>query len=93
LDELPDITTVGDFVPGYEATSWQGLGAPRSIPADLIEKLNREVNAVLGDPKMEARIVDLGYTVFVSSPADFGIFIAAYTEKWAKVIKSSGAKM
>jgi len=93
LDVLPGIPTVGDFVSGYEATGWQGVGAPRSTPAAVIEKLNREINAVLADPKMKARIVDFGYTVFVSSPADFGTFIAAYTEKWAKVIKFSGAKI
>ena len=90
---LPDTPTVGDFVPGYEGIGWQGVGAPRSTPAAVIEKLNREINAVLADPKMKARIVDFGYTVFVSSPADFGTFIAAYTEKWAKVIKFSGAKI
>jgi tripartite-type tricarboxylate transporter receptor subunit TctC len=93
VDMLPDIPTVGDFVPGYEGTGWQGVGAPRSTPAAVIEKLNREINAVLADPKMKARIVDFGYTVFASSPADFGMFIAAYTEKWAKVIKFSGAKI
>jgi tripartite-type tricarboxylate transporter receptor subunit TctC len=93
LDVLSDIPTVGEFVPGYEATGWQGVGAPRSTPAAVIEKLNREINAVLADPKMKARIVDFGYTVFASSPADFGTFIAAYTEKWAKVIKFSGAKV
>jgi tripartite-type tricarboxylate transporter receptor subunit TctC len=93
VDVLPDIPTVGDFVPGYEGTGWQGVGAPRSTPAAVIEKLNREINAVLADPKMKARIVDFGYTVFASSPADFGTFIAAYTEKWAKVIKFSGAKI
>ena len=93
LDVLPGIPTVGDFVSGYEATGWQGVGAPRSTPAAVIEKLNREINAVLADPKMKARIVDFGYTVFASSPANFGTFIAAYTEKWAKVIKLSGAKI
>jgi tripartite-type tricarboxylate transporter receptor subunit TctC len=92
-DVLPGIPTVGDFVPGYEATGWQGVGAPRSTPAAVIEKLNREINAVLADPKVKARIVDFGYTVFASSPTDFGTFIAAYTEKWAKVIKFSGAKI
>ena len=92
-DVLPDVPTVSDFVPGYEATGWQGVGAPRSTPAEIIEKLNREVNAALVDPKMKARIADFGYTVFASSPADFGTFIAAYTEKWAKVIKFSGAKI
>ena len=84
---------MGDFVSGDEATGWQGVGAPRSSPAAVIEKLNREINAGLADPKMKARIVDFGYTVFASSPADFGTFIAAYTEKWAKVIKFSGAKV
>jgi tripartite-type tricarboxylate transporter receptor subunit TctC len=93
LDVLPGIPTVGDFVSGYEATGWQGVGAPRSTPAAVIEKLNREINAVLADPKMKARIVDFGYTVFASSPADFSTFTAAYTEKWAKVIKFSGAKI
>jgi tripartite-type tricarboxylate transporter receptor subunit TctC len=93
VDVLPDIPTVGDFVPDYEGTGWQGVGAPRSTPAAVIEKLNREINAVLADPKMKARIVDFGYTVFASSPADFGRFIAAYTEKWAEVIKFAGAKI
>ena len=90
---LPDIPTVGDFVPGYEGTGWQGVGAPRNTPAAIIDKLNREINAGLADPRMKARIADFGYTVFASSPADFGTFIAAYTEKWAKVIKFSGAKI
>jgi tripartite-type tricarboxylate transporter receptor subunit TctC len=90
---LPDIPTVGDFVPGYEGTGWQGIGAPRNTPAEIIDKLNKEINAGLADPRMKARIADFGYTVFASSPADFSIFIAAYTEKWAKVIKFSGAKI
>jgi tripartite-type tricarboxylate transporter receptor subunit TctC len=90
---LPDIPTVGDFVPGYEGTGWQGIGAPRNTPAEIIDKLNKEINAGLADPRMKARIADFGYTVFASSPADFSTFIAAYTEKWAKVIKFSGAKI
>jgi tripartite-type tricarboxylate transporter receptor subunit TctC len=90
---LPDIPTVGDFVPGYEGTGWQGVGAPRNTPAEIIDKLNKEINAGLADPRMKARIADLGGTVFASSPADFGTFIAAYTEKWAKVIKFAGAKV
>jgi tripartite-type tricarboxylate transporter receptor subunit TctC len=90
---LPDIPTVGDFVPGYEATGWQGVGAPRDTPAEIIDKLNEAINAGLADPKMKARIADFGYTVFASSPAGFATFIAAYTEKWAKVIKFSGAKI
>jgi tripartite-type tricarboxylate transporter receptor subunit TctC len=90
---LPDIPTVSDFVPGYEGTGWQGIGAPRNTPAEIIDKLNKEINAGLTDPRMKARIADFGYTVFASSPADFRTFIAAYTEKWAKVIKFSGAKI
>jgi tripartite-type tricarboxylate transporter receptor subunit TctC len=90
---LPDVPTVGDFVPGYEGTGWQGLGAPRNTPAEIIDKLNKEINAGLADPRMKARVADLGGTVFASSPADFGTFIAAYTEKWAKVIKFARAKV
>jgi tripartite-type tricarboxylate transporter receptor subunit TctC len=74
-------------------TGWQGVGAPRNTPAEIIDKLNKEINAGLADPRMKARIADFGYTVFASSPADFRTFIAAYTEKWAKVIKFSGAKI
>jgi tripartite-type tricarboxylate transporter receptor subunit TctC len=90
---LPDIPTVGDFVPGYEGTGWQGVGAPMNTSAEIIDKLNKAINAGLADPQMKARIADLGYTVFASSPAEFSTFIAAYTEKWAKVIKFSGAKI
>jgi len=89
---LPDIPTVGDFVPGYEGTGWQGVGAPRNTPAAIIDKLNREINAGLAEPRMKARITDFGYTVFASSPTDFGTFIAAYTEKWAKVIREANIK-
>jgi tripartite-type tricarboxylate transporter receptor subunit TctC len=89
---LPDIPTVGDFVPGYEARTWVGVGAPRNTPAQIIDKLNSEINAGLADPKMKARFADLGYTVFASSTADFSNFIIAFTEKWAKVIKFSSAK-
>jgi tripartite-type tricarboxylate transporter receptor subunit TctC len=90
---LPDIPTVNDFVSGYEASTVLGLGAPRNTPPEIIDKLNKEINAGLADPRMKARIADFGYAVFPSSPADFGTFIAAYTEKWAKVIKFSGAKV
>jgi tripartite-type tricarboxylate transporter receptor subunit TctC len=92
LDILPDVPTVGEFVPGYEGTGWQGIGAPKNTPTDIIDKLNKEINAALADPRMTARFADLGYMVFASSPAEFGKFIAAETEKWAKVIKSAGAK-
>jgi len=93
VEVLPDIPTVGEFVPGYEAVGWQGVGAPRTTPVEIIDKLNKEINAGLADPRIKARIADLGYTVLASSPADFGRFITAYTEKWAKVIKFSGAKV
>jgi tripartite-type tricarboxylate transporter receptor subunit TctC len=89
---LPDVPTVGEFVPGYEASAWYGLGAPKATPADIVDKLNREINAALADPKMKARLADLGGTVLALSPADFGKFIADETEKWAKVIKFAGVK-
>jgi len=89
---LPDVPAVHDFVPGFEGIGWQGLGAPRNTPSDVIMRLNREVNASLADPRLTARIADLGGTVFVSSPGDFRTFIADYTETWAKVIRFAGAK-
>jgi tripartite-type tricarboxylate transporter receptor subunit TctC len=89
---LPDVPTVGDFVPGYEASALQGIGAPKDTPAQIVEKLNKEINVGLADSKLKARFTDLGATVFVVSPADFGKFIADETEKWAKVIKFAGAK-
>jgi tripartite-type tricarboxylate transporter receptor subunit TctC len=89
---LPDVPTVGDFVPGFEASALQGIGAPKDTPAQIVEKLNKEINAGLADSKLQARFADLGATVFVVSPADFGKFIADETEKWAKVIKFAGAK-
>jgi tripartite-type tricarboxylate transporter receptor subunit TctC len=92
-DALPGIPTVAEFVPGYEASGLTGVGAPQDTPAEIIDKLNKEVNAGLSDPRMKARVTEFGYTVFASSPADFGTFIAAYTEKWAKVIKLTGAKV
>jgi tripartite-type tricarboxylate transporter receptor subunit TctC len=91
-DALPEVPTVGEFVPGYEASSWYGLGAPRNTPTEIIEKLNKEINADLADPKLNARLVDLGGTVLAGSPADFGKLLADETEKWAKVVKFSGAK-
>jgi len=89
---LPDVPTVGDFLPGYEASSWWGVSAPRNTPAAIIDKLNKEINAALADPKIKARFADLGGTVFPTSPADFGKFIADETEKWGKVIRAANIK-
>jgi tripartite-type tricarboxylate transporter receptor subunit TctC len=89
---LPDIPTVGEFVTGYEASGWQGVGAPRNTPVEIINKLNEEINAALTDPKMKARIADLGGTVRTGSPAEFRTFIGAYTEKWGKVIRAANIK-
>jgi tripartite-type tricarboxylate transporter receptor subunit TctC len=89
---LPDIPTVGEFVPGYEASTWYGLGAPRKTPAETIEKLNKEINAAFADSRMKARLADLGGMPLPGSPADFGRLIADETEKWARVVKFSGAK-
>ena len=91
-DVLPDLPTVGDFVPGYEASALQGMGAPKNTPAEIVDKLNKAVNLGLADPKLKARFIDLGATVFPVSPAAFGKFIVEETEKWGKVIKFSGAK-
>jgi tripartite-type tricarboxylate transporter receptor subunit TctC len=90
---LPDLPTVGEFVQGYEASSWYGVGAPKGTPTDIIDKLNEEINAGLADPKIRARLADLGGTVFSGSPADFGKFIADETEKWAKVIRAANIKL
>jgi len=89
---VPDVPTIGEFVPGYEASSWYGVGAPKATPAEIVDKLNNEINAGLADPKMKARLADLGEIPFPGSPADFGKFIAADTEKWAKVVKFTGIK-
>jgi tripartite-type tricarboxylate transporter receptor subunit TctC len=89
---LPDIPTVGDFVPGYEASAVFGLGAPKKTPDEIIDKLNKEIDAGLADPKLKARLVDLGGTVLVGSPADFGKLVTDDTEKWGKVIKFADIK-
>jgi tripartite-type tricarboxylate transporter receptor subunit TctC len=89
---LPELPTVGDFVPGYEATAWYGMGVPKNTPAEIIEKLNKEINAILADPKSKARLAELGASLLAGSPADFGKLVAEETEKWAKVVKFSGAK-
>jgi tripartite-type tricarboxylate transporter receptor subunit TctC len=89
---LPDIPTVNDFVSGYEASAEVGLGAPRNTPAEIIDTLNKEINAALADPKMKARLADLGGTVLAGSPADFGKLIADETEKWGNVIRALNIK-
>ena len=91
-EALPDLPPVGDFVPGYEASTWQGLGAPGNTPAEIVDKLNKEINAALSDPKIKARLADLGGTVLSGSPADFGRLIADETEKWGKVIRAANIK-
>jgi tripartite-type tricarboxylate transporter receptor subunit TctC len=91
-EALPDVPTVGEFVPGYEASSWSGLGAPRATPAEIVDKLNKEVNAALDDPKMKARLADLGGTPLPGSPVQFGKLIAEETEKWGKVIRAANIK-
>ncbi len=89
---LPDLPTVGEFVPGYEATGWFGIGAPRKTPVEIVDRLNREINAGLADAKLKARLADLGATVFVTSPADFASYLAAETEKWGKVVRTANLK-
>ena len=91
-EALPDIPTVSDFVPGYEASAWYGIGAPKNTPAEIVDKLNKEINAALSDPKIKARLADLGGTVLSGSPADFGKLIADETEKWGKVIRAANIK-
>ena len=83
---------MAEFLPGYEASGWFGIGAPRNTPVEVIDKLNKEINAGLADPKIKARFADLGGTPLVGSPADFSKLIAEETEKWGKVVKFSGAK-
>jgi tripartite-type tricarboxylate transporter receptor subunit TctC len=89
---LPDVPTMGEFLPGYEASQWYGIGAPKNTPNEIVDKLNKEINAGLADPKIKARLADLGGTPLVGSPAAFGKLIADETEKWGKVVKFTGAK-
>jgi tripartite-type tricarboxylate transporter receptor subunit TctC len=90
---LPDIPTVADFVPGYESSYWTGFGAPKATSAEIVDRLNREINAAFADPAIKARVSDLGGTVFSGSPADFARFIAAETGKYAGIVKSAGIKV
>ena len=89
---LPDLPTIGDYLPGYEASSWYGLGTPKGTPVEIIEKLNKEVNAILAEPKIKARFADISATVLPGTPADFGKHLADETEKWGKVVRFAGAK-
>jgi tripartite-type tricarboxylate transporter receptor subunit TctC len=92
LQALPDVPTVGESVPGYEASGWQGLGAPKNTPAEIIERLNKETNAALADPTIKARLLNLGGMPMPMTPSDFGKFIAEEVEKWAKVIRAANIK-
>jgi tripartite-type tricarboxylate transporter receptor subunit TctC len=91
-ETLPDLPTVGDFVPGYEVSAWQGVGAPKNTPPEIIEKLNKEINAILADREIKRRLGDLGGVPMPMTPVEFGQFIVAETEKWGKAVKFSGAK-
>jgi tripartite-type tricarboxylate transporter receptor subunit TctC len=91
-DALPGIPTLGEFLPGYEASSWYGIGVPKNTPSEIIDKLNKEVNAALTDPKMKARLADLGGVMHPGTPTDFGKLVADETEKWAKVVRFAGIK-
>jgi tripartite-type tricarboxylate transporter receptor subunit TctC len=91
-EALPDVPTVGDFLPGFEASVWLGIGAPRNTPPEIIEKLNKEVNAALADPTTKARLADLGSTVLGGSPSDFSRLTGDETEKWAKVIRAANIR-
>jgi tripartite-type tricarboxylate transporter receptor subunit TctC len=92
LDVLPDIPTVGEFVPGFEASGWQGIAAPRNTPAEIVERLNQEINSGLANPKLRSQLADLGTTVFEGSPADFKKHVAEEIGKWSKVVKFAGLK-
>jgi tripartite-type tricarboxylate transporter receptor subunit TctC len=93
LDALPDIPAIAEFVPGYEASGWFGVGAPKATPVEIIDKLNKEINAGVADPKMKVQLTDLGGVALRGSPSDFGKLIVEETEKWGKVVKLSGAKL
>ena len=91
-DVLPDVPSIAEFVPGYEAGGWYGIGVPKNVPAEVVDKLNREINASLADPNLKTRLADIGYATSGSSPAEFGSMIAREVEKWAKVLKFAGIK-
>ena len=90
---LPDVPAIKEFVPGYEATAWEGIGTPRNTPIEIVERLHREINDCVADPKFTARTLELGYIPFVSTQAEFAAFVVESTEKWAKVIQAAGIKV
>ena len=92
-EALPDVPAVGEFVPGFEASTWQGIGAPKNTPAEIVGKLNREINVALADPKIKARLANLGSAPAPMSPADFEKIMVAETAKWAKVINEADIKL
>lgn len=89
---LPDVPSIAEFLPGYEATAWQGIGVPKKTPVEIVERLHRDINACVADPKFTARIIELGYIPFISTQAEFSAFVVESTEKWAKVIRDAGIK-
>jgi tripartite-type tricarboxylate transporter receptor subunit TctC len=89
---LPDVPSIAESVPGYEAGGWYGIGVPRNVPAEIVDRLNREINASLADPKLKTRLADLGYATIGGSSAEFGNMIAQEIDKWAKVLKFAGIK-
>ena len=90
---LPDVPAMDEFLPGYEASGWYGIAAPKATPPEIVEKLNKEINAALADARMRERLADLGCAVFAGSPADFEEFVAGETDKWAKVIRAAGIRV
>ena len=92
LELLPDVPAVAEFLPGYEASGWYGIAAPKDTPAEIVERLNKEINAGLTDAKTKARLADLGCLVSAGSPADYAKFVAGETEKWGKVVRAAGIK-
>jgi tripartite-type tricarboxylate transporter receptor subunit TctC len=91
-DVLPEVPSIAEFVPGYEAGGWYGIGVPRNVPAEIVGKLNKEINASLADPKLKTPLADLGYATMGSSPAEFGVFMRQEIAKWAKVVKFAGIR-
>ena len=92
-EALPEVPTVGEFLPGYEASIWYGVGVPKKTPTEIVEKLNKEINAALADPKLKARFAELGAEPMMMTPAEFEKFVVAETEKWAKVIRAANIKL